>query len=132
MEPVTYLCGLTGLISGYLWFLYHNRDVSYASVIHTAASIRQQRLYRQEGFDIEQWRDLVEEGKSVRKEIQRIASEYNIDWDMSRDVKDSNMDAGRVVQSELRRDEKNEKSRRKEDLDDDGILNGSNELRTKP
>lgn len=58
------------------WFLYHNRDVSYSSVLHTAATVRQQRLYKEKGFDIGKWRDLIEQGKELRKEIQRIADEY--------------------------------------------------------
>lgn len=56
--------------------MYHNRDVSYSSVLHTAATVRQQRLYKEKGFDIAAYRDLIEEGKELRKEIGRIAMEY--------------------------------------------------------
>src|SRR5690606_15558971 len=34
MEPVTYLAGLSTVLGGYLWFLYHNREVSYRSVLN--------------------------------------------------------------------------------------------------
>lgn len=50
--------------------------MSYSSVLHTAATVRQQRLYKEKGFDIVAYRDLIEEGKELRKEIQRVAAEY--------------------------------------------------------
>jgi len=81
MEPVTYLVGLSGLISGYGWFLYHNREVSYRSALNITISRRQTKLYQAKGFDLRKWEALVEEGNALRKEIKAIASEYDVDWD---------------------------------------------------
>jgi hypothetical protein len=85
MEPVTYLAGLTTVISGYLWFLYHNREVSYRSVLHITVSKRQLKLYAQKGFDLEQWEELVDQGRALRKEIKAVAAEYDVEWDESKD-----------------------------------------------
>lgn len=85
MEPVTYLAGLTTVISGYLWFLYHNREVSYRSVLHITVSKRQLKLYAQKGFDLEQWEELVDQGRALRKEIKAVAAEYDAEWDESTD-----------------------------------------------
>ncbi|CCX14262.1 Similar to Calcium uniporter protein, mitochondrial; acc. no. Q3UMR5 [Pyronema omphalodes CBS 100304] len=85
MEPVTYLAGLTSIMLGYLWFLYHNREVSYRSVLHLTVSKRQIKLYAQKGFDLDHWQDLLDEGKSLRKEIRGVADQYDVDWDESKD-----------------------------------------------
>ena len=53
MEPVTYLVGLSTLIGGYTWFLYHNREVSYRSAMNFTISRRQGQLYQQKGLDLE-------------------------------------------------------------------------------
>ncbi|RPA83313.1 DUF607-domain-containing protein [Ascobolus immersus RN42] len=80
MEPVTYLVGLTTVISGYLWFLYHNREVSYRSMLNITITRRQAKLYEEKGFDVEMWEELVQEGKELRNEIRKIAKEYDVDW----------------------------------------------------
>jgi calcium uniporter protein, mitochondrial len=80
MEPVTYLVGLTTVISGYLWFLYHNREVSYRSMLNITITRRQAKLYDEKGFDVERWEELVQEGKELRSEIRRVAKEYDVDW----------------------------------------------------
>ncbi|KAI0342234.1 hypothetical protein BDW22DRAFT_1357531 [Trametopsis cervina] len=77
MEPVTYLSGLSMVILGYLWFLYQGREVSYSSVLHRSISTRRQALYKSHGFDIERWADLIAEEKAVRKEISKIAEDYD-------------------------------------------------------
>ncbi|KAI0689340.1 hypothetical protein BC835DRAFT_1283189 [Cytidiella melzeri] len=77
MEPVTYLSGLSMVILGYLWFLHQGREVSYSSVLHTSISTRRQALYKSRGFDIDRWADLIAEEKSVRKEIGKIADDYD-------------------------------------------------------
>ena len=65
MEPVTYLVGLSTLICGYLWFLYHNREVSYRSALNLTISRRQSRLYELKGFDIQKWESMIEEGNAI-------------------------------------------------------------------
>lgn len=80
MEPVTYLVGLSTLIGGYMWFLYHNREVSYRSALNLTISRRQSRLYEQRGFDLPRWEGLVEEANALRKEIKAVASEYDVEW----------------------------------------------------
>ncbi|CAF9922070.1 hypothetical protein IMSHALPRED_005325 [Imshaugia aleurites] len=112
MEPVTYLVGLSTLICGYLWFLYHNREVSYRSALNLTISRRQTKLYQQKGFDIQKWDTLIEEANGYRKEIKQIASEYDVDWDETQDEKDEKVtEAMRKVRSDknTNRKEKNEK-----------------------
>ncbi|KAK3115186.1 hypothetical protein LTR53_005735 [Teratosphaeriaceae sp. CCFEE 6253] len=81
MEPVTYLVGLSGLIGGYTWFLYHNREVSYRSAMNFTVSRRQGQLYEKKGFDVTKWEGLVEEGNRLRREIKMVADEYDVEWD---------------------------------------------------
>ncbi|KAK5682724.1 hypothetical protein LTS10_005854 [Elasticomyces elasticus] len=81
MEPVTYLVGLSGLIGGYTWFLYHNREVSYRSAMNFTVSRRQSQLYEKKGFDVTMWEGLVEEGNRLRREIKMVADEYDVEWD---------------------------------------------------
>lgn len=81
MEPVTYLVGLSTLIGGYMWFLYHNREVSYRSAMNFTVSKRQSKLYEQRGFDVAKWDGLMEEGNRLRREIKLVADEYDVDWD---------------------------------------------------
>ena len=78
MEPVTYLVGLSTLIGGYMWFLYHNREVSYRSALNITISRRQSKLYGLKGFDLAKWEGLIEEGNAIRKEIKAVASEYDV------------------------------------------------------
>lgn len=80
MEPVTYLSGLATVISGYLFFLYHNREVSYSSILDMSVSARQQRLYAKKGLDVEGWSEMVAEAREVRRQIKRIAQDYEYDW----------------------------------------------------
>ena len=101
MEPITYLSGLSMVILGYLWcvqmqygpqcgsrigahasrvsfrFLYRGREVSYSSVLHHSVSARREALYKSRGLDIDRWMDLVSEAKSIRREISKIAEDYD-------------------------------------------------------
>ena len=120
-EPILtmnkYLVGLSTLICGYLWFLYHNREVSYRSALNLTISRRQTKLYQQKGFDNQRWDTLIEEANGYRKEIKQIASEYDVDWDETEDEKDERVtEAMRKVRSD-RTSERKEK-REKEDEDD--------------
>lgn len=82
MEPITYLSGLSTVICGYLWFLYQGREVSYTSVLDHSISSRREALYRSRGLDIERYADFVAEARSLRREISKIAEDYDRDkWD---------------------------------------------------
>ncbi|KIJ27970.1 hypothetical protein M422DRAFT_37504, partial [Sphaerobolus stellatus SS14] len=83
MEPITYLSGLSTVICGYLWFLYKGREVSYTSVISQSVSTRRAALYRSRGFDMERWSDLLTEQRRIRDEMNRIAEDYDVQWDGS-------------------------------------------------
>lgn len=78
MEPVTYLVGLSGLIGGYMWFLYHNREVSYRSAMNVTISQRQNALYERKGFNLPHWESLIEEGNRLRREVKMVADEYGM------------------------------------------------------
>ncbi|MCJ1476596.1 hypothetical protein MMC13_005262 [Lambiella insularis] len=113
MEP--YLVGLSGLISGYGWFLYHNREVSYRSALNLTISRRQTKLYQAKGFDLHRWGALVEEGNALRNEIKAIASEYDVDWDETRD------EQHKTVTEALKNDREDKKTRSGDkDKDDEG------------
>lgn len=81
MEPVTYLSGLTWIIAGYTWFLYQGREVSYSSLLKQSVSTRRAKLYESKGLDVDLWADLVTEEKQLKREIHKIAADYNIKWD---------------------------------------------------
>ena len=85
MEPVTYLVSLSTLMGGYLWFLYHNREVSYRAAMNLTISRRQTALYQAKGFDITKWEGLIEEANALRKEIKAVAKEYDVDYDETQD-----------------------------------------------
>lgn len=63
---------------GYLWFLYHNREVSYKSALNLTISRRQTKLYQAKGFDLQRWEHLIEEGNALRREIKAVAGEYDV------------------------------------------------------
>jgi hypothetical protein len=77
MEPITYLSGLSTVILGYLWFLYQGREVSYTSVLDSSILTRRQALYKQRGFNIDRWNDLLAEERQLRAEISQIARDYD-------------------------------------------------------
>ncbi|KAK6357407.1 hypothetical protein TWF718_001719 [Orbilia javanica] len=114
MEPVTYLAGLSGIMAGYLWFLYHNREVSYRSVLHATISRRQLALYDQHGFDMDRWQELLDEGRSLRREIKMVAEEYGVRWDGKADSESSG-DFGFVSRERKKRAAKVEEVLKKEE-----------------
>jgi len=120
MEPVTYLVGLSTLIGGYVWFLYHNREVSYRSAMNFTISRRQQKLYQQHNFDLRKWEVLIEDGNALRKEIKAIANEYDVEWDEMKEEKDEK------VAEALRKDRKRKEG--KKDKDDDEPKAGKSEV----
>ncbi|KAF8543815.1 hypothetical protein BDD12DRAFT_818983 [Trichophaea hybrida] len=114
MEPVTYLAGLTMIMLSYLWFLYHNREVSYRSVLHLTVSRRQVRLYAEKGFDLERWGELIDDGKALRREIRMVAEQYDVQWNEKEDEVGSErvkkaLDAGKEKKTE--REEEDEEAR---------------------
>jgi hypothetical protein len=118
MEPVTYLVGLSGLMGGYMWFLYHNREASYRSAMNFTISRRQSQLYEQKGFNLQRWEGLVEEGNRLRREIQMVADEYDVEWNEDKDEVDEK------VAEVLRKERKNgtgggKKVKEKDDDEDD-------------
>lgn len=131
MEPVTYLVGLSTLIGGYMWFLYHNREVSYRSALNITISRRQSKLYGLKGFDLPKWEGLIEEGNAIRKEIKAVASEYDVGKTILRSLRsillltcslewDERKDEGdEVVVKALRDDRKASKNGSKSEDDDD-------------
>ena len=120
MEPVTYLVSMSSLMGGYLWFLYHNREISYKSALDFTISARQHKLYQAKGVDLQLWETLLDECRTLRKEIKGIAAEYDVDWDERID------EQGEQVTQALRKekqpkdgdDKKSDSS--KEDAEDDG------------
>jgi len=96
-----------------MWFLYHNREVSYRSALNLTVSKRQGKLYEQRGFDLPKWEGLIEEGNAIRKEIKAVANEYDVEWDETKDEKDP------IVVKALREERNRTKSNKKDDKSDD-------------
>jgi hypothetical protein len=94
---------------GYLWFLYHNREVSYRSALNLTVSRRQNSLYQARGFDLQKWEAMIEEANVLRKEIKQVANEYDVEWDERAD------EGSEEVHDALK--EERDKSKKK---DDDG------------
>ncbi|KAI9648254.1 hypothetical protein NHQ30_002886 [Ciborinia camelliae] len=109
MEPVTYLAGLSTIILGYLWFLYHNREVSYRAALNLTVSRRQNTLYQAKGFDLQKWEALIEEANALRKEIKIIADEYDVEWNEKAD------EGSEEVHDALKAERKKTKRKEKED-----------------
>ena len=131
MEPVTYLVSLSTIMGGYIWFLYHNREVSYRSAMNFTISRRQQKLYESKGFDLNRWTNTVEEGNALRREIKQIAGEYDVEWNESMDEEvgvaggkdkgDGEKPQGEVVKEALREGRRKERKEKdsKKDKDED-------------
>lgn len=117
MEPVTYLVGLSGLIGGYMWFLYHNREVSYRSAMNYTVSRRQDVLYKTRGFNLSQWEMLIEEGNRLRREVKLVAEEYDVDWDETKDEGDEKV--AEALRKERKKNGEKEKEKEKDEKDDD-------------
>ena len=113
MEPITYLAGLSSIMIGYLWFLYHNREVSYRAALNLTVSRRQSALYAARGFDLHKWESMVEEANALRREIKSIANEYDVEWDEKlHEVSD-------VVHKALKKERAKERKKEDEETEDD-------------
>jgi hypothetical protein len=99
---------------GYLYFLWHNREVSYRSALHMTVSARQDQLYVAKGFDLDKWESLIEEANSLRKEIKTIANEYDVDWNEKKD------ETSELVHKALKK-ERRKREAKKDDDDDDEL-----------
>jgi len=95
MEPITYLSGLSTVITGYVWFLWHNREVSYTSVLSQSISVRRDALYRKHGLDLDDLMDKVSMMKALKKEIKLIAEEYDVKWEESENGNAKDRERGR-------------------------------------
>ncbi|CEH19517.1 related to coq2-para-hydroxybenzoate--polyprenyltransferase [Ceraceosorus bombacis] len=110
MEPATYLVGLGTLMGGYVWFLLHNREVSYRAVLNETTSRRQQMLYEQRGLNVVRYEELIDEAKSLRSQIKRVAEDYGLEWDQGETV--SGQKAKRALDVVRRREAADEKGGR--------------------
>lgn len=117
MEPVTYLVGLSGIMCGYLWFLYHNREVSYRSAMNLTVSRRQSKLYAIRGFDLGKWEELVKEGNALRSEIKGVAREYDVDWNEKDDEGDE--EVTKALKKERKKNGAQDEKKKKKDDDDE-------------
>lgn len=122
MEPVTYLASLSTLMGGYLWFLYHNREISYKSALDFTISARQRKLYQTRGVDLRMWESLIDEGNTIRKEIKNIAAEYDVEWDEIQDEQDERVT--NALRKERHNKNGNREQRNDDDDDDDGDGDG--------
>jgi hypothetical protein len=117
MEPITYLASLSTLMGGYLWFLYHNREISYRSALDFTINARQKKLYQLKGVDLQLWENLIYEANALRREIKTISADYDTEWDEKLDEKDE-----RVIevlkQERNQRNDKDEHSDGKRERDD--------------
>jgi hypothetical protein len=100
-----------------MWFLYHNREVSYRSAMNLTISRRQSKLYELKGFDIQKWESLIEEGNAIRKEIKAVASEYDVEWDERVDEMDP--EVTKALRDERKASQSGKKSKKKADDDED-------------
>lgn len=114
-----YLAGLSIIMMSYLWFLWHNREVSYRAALNLTVSRRQNKLYQDRGFDIQKWEALIEEANALRKDIKNVADEYDVDWDERSDEKTE------AVHDVLK--EEREKAKKRDDDDDDDSTDGEDE-----
>lgn len=108
MEPITYLSGLSTVICGYLWFLYQGREVSYSSILSRSISTRREALYKSRGLDIERYVDLIAEEKAIRREISKIAEDYDEVRSERREEEQ------KVTEAEESGEDENERRRNKE------------------
>lgn len=100
-----------------MWFLYHNREVSYRSAMALTISRRQAALYEEKGFNLSQWEGLVEEANRLRREIKLVADEYDVDWDEIKDEHDEKV--AQALRQERKKEKGNGGKKKEDDKDDD-------------
>lgn len=100
-----------------MWFLYHNREVSYRSAMNFTVSRRQQKLYALHQFDLRKWEVLIDDGNALRKEIKAVATEYDVDWDELAEEKDEKV-AEALKAERVRKEGKKSEEGEEEEGDD--------------
>ncbi|KAJ1028811.1 hypothetical protein NDA16_001976 [Ustilago loliicola] len=126
MEPVTYLTGLGTILGGYIWFLIHNREVSYRAVLNETTSRRQQKLYIEKGFNVERYQELIEEVKDLRKTIKKVAEDYDLEWDQGETkAGKQNKKALKIIRSHEAASFRSKKGDVREDEDGEGDGKGN-------
>lgn len=113
MEPVTYLAGLATIMGGYLWFLFISRELSYQAALKITVSRRQSALYQARGFDANVWEVFVHDANDLRREIRKVADEYDIEYDEAKDV------GSEELVEVLEKEEKKQRKKSKDEDDDD-------------
>ncbi|KAJ5216994.1 hypothetical protein N7468_010002 [Penicillium chermesinum] len=111
MEPVTYLVSLSTLMGG-LSVVF----ISYKSALDFTVSARQKKLYQQHGVDVQLWESLIDEGKTLRREIKSIAAEYDAEWNERADEQDEQVT--QVLKSDKKEEEAEGKEKSEKDRDD--------------
>jgi hypothetical protein len=110
---------------GYLWFLYHNREVSYRSALNLTVSRRQNSLYQARGFDLQKWEAMIEEANALRREIKQVANEYDVEWDERAD------EGSEEVHDALKEERDKSKKKDDDDGDDESDSKGSSKKKEK-
>lgn len=100
-----------------MWFLYHNREVSYRSAMNLTVSRRQSKLYAEKGFNLSQWEGLVEEANRLRREIKLVADEYDVEWDEVSDEHDEKV--AKALREERKKERKKGGKEEKDEKDED-------------
>jgi len=114
MMTVTYLVGLSTVMCSVLWFIYHNREVSYRSALNLTVSRRQNQLYTSKGFDLQRWETLVQEANALRNEIKNIASEYDVDWQEHLDEHDETVVQALKQERETKNNQKDDEEEKEQ------------------
>lgn len=105
-------------MGGYCYWLHHQKQPDYHTVLTRTISSRQARLYAEKGFDYDRHQRLIAAGRQVREEIGKIAGEYGVEWDsapsasssQAQEVDEGGMSRGkREVHSALKQSEKLER-----------------------
>lgn len=118
-EPVTYLCGTAALMVGYTWFLVHNREVSYRAVLSETTTRRQQKLYIDQGFNIERYEELIDECKELRKHIRKVAQDYDLDYDQTNSSSGHYKRAIEIIQKREAQEEQKKSPKSEEEEEDE-------------
>ena len=125
MEPVTYLAGLGTIMGGYLWFLFISRELSYQAALKITVSRRQAALYQARGFDADVWEVLVQDANDLRREVRKVAEEYDIEYDEAKDLGSEKM--VEVLEKEEKKQRKKQQDKDEEEEDDDDDSSSSEE-----
>lgn len=99
--------------------------MSYSSVLSSSILSRRQALYRSRGFEIQRWSDLTDERRALRREIQRIAVDYDVGWkegDSIKEIEETEKDDEEDEEEEKDEAEENLKRETKNGESSKGIM----------